>query len=191
MNQELAWQIVQILLIPLAVALWEWWKKWRQAQEEYRRKTQDDSREFTQETEGTAFKQVLAVQEKLVDSQINMTNGRLDRLVLKIDETNKQQMELFERLMVAYMQHNREVVTEMNKQQADQFEKLMAEYMRHNKAVEERADQQTRSIIRLDGLMTTAAIELHTSREVFGDIENMFHEIRGAVVPSRNGKHEG
>lgn len=103
------WQIVQWILTaligPAAIALWRWWERQQQEQESYSRKQSEDSREFTQQTQGDAFKQVLSLNQLLIENLVSLSNGRFDRQREELEKlseyaklANAQQSQLVELL---------------------------------------------------------------------------------------------
>lgn len=77
------WEIVKYLLAtligPAIYALWKWYQDRQAKRDAYIQEQSKDNREFTQQTHGDAFKQVLTLNELLIQNLISLSNGRFDR----------------------------------------------------------------------------------------------------------------
>jgi type I restriction-modification system DNA methylase subunit len=118
-------------------------------------KTQEDDREFHQQSESGAFQQVLALNEKLIDNQINLSNGRFDRLAQRTDEGFKEIVR---------------TIAEGDKAQAEQLGKLTEALNRINSLLTE-----------LKGQMGVVSRDWSRWSEIVADIDQEMNTIKELI----------
>lgn len=86
--------ILASLVAPAIIALWVFWKERTKEQDKFKRERSADQDEHLQQSQSDSLKQVISLNEKLIENLISMSNGRFTRLNDNLVAVNERQGQL-------------------------------------------------------------------------------------------------